>query len=90
MFKTENQCKIPQVLGATDGTRHTGKRGLRTLERIQGPRTERRTLSQRILPKEDPITKKPKVGSINDDHKEGQERNENKVNNFQRMNLPLL
>ena len=33
MFKTENQCKTPQVVGLTDGTRHTGKQGLRTLER---------------------------------------------------------
>ena len=49
MFKTENHCKTPQVPIATDGTRHTGKRGLRTLERTQGPWTERRTLSPRIL-----------------------------------------
>ena len=47
MYKTENQCKTSQVLGATGGTRHTGKRGLRNLERTQGSRTERRTLSLR-------------------------------------------
>ena len=33
MFKTENHCKTPQVVDATDGTRHTRKRGLRTLKR---------------------------------------------------------
>ena len=33
MFKTENHCKNPQVVDATDGTRQTRKRGLRTLKR---------------------------------------------------------
>lgn len=33
IFKTKNQCKTTQVLDATDDTRHTGKRGLSTLEK---------------------------------------------------------
>ena len=33
MFKTENQSKAPHVVGATGGTQHTRKQGLRTLER---------------------------------------------------------
>ena len=49
MFKTENQCETLQVLDASDGKRHTGKREMKTLEMIQGPRTERGTLSLRIL-----------------------------------------
>ena len=49
IFKTENQWKTTQVVSATDGTRHTGKRGLRTLERTEGPRTLRSTKSLRIL-----------------------------------------
>ena len=31
MFKTENHCKTPQVVAASDGIRHTRKRELRTL-----------------------------------------------------------
>ena len=44
MFKTENHCKTPQVVDATDGTQHTRKRGLRTLKK-----TLKRTLSLRTL-----------------------------------------
>ena len=33
MFKTENHCKTPHVVNATDGIQHTRKRGLRNLKR---------------------------------------------------------
>ena len=44
MFKTENQSKTSHVVGATDGTQHTRKRGLRTLERTHSLRILRRSL----------------------------------------------
>ena len=49
MFKTENHYNTPQVVDATDGTRHTRKRGLRTLKRTLSLRTLTRTLSLRTL-----------------------------------------
>ena len=54
MFKTENHCKTPQVVDATDGTRHTRK--LRT----EDPKEDAITES----PKEDPITKDPKENRV--------------------------
>ena len=45
VFKTENHCKTPQVVDATDGTRHTRKRGLRTLKRTLSLRALKETLS---------------------------------------------
>ena len=48
MFKTENHCKNPQVVDATDGTRQTRKRGLRTLKRTLSLRTLTRTLKRTL------------------------------------------
>ena len=49
MFKTENHCKTPQVVDATDGTRHTRKRGLRTLKRTLSLRALKKTLLSRKI-----------------------------------------
>ena len=49
MFKTENHCKIPQVVDAADSTRHTRKEGLRTLNKMLSLRTLKRILSLRTL-----------------------------------------
>ena len=49
MFKTENHCKTPQVVDATDGTRHTRKRGLRTLKRTLSLKVLKKTLSLKTL-----------------------------------------
>ena len=48
MFKRENHCKTPQVVDATDGTRHTRKRGLRTLQKMLSLRTLKRTLKRTL------------------------------------------
>ena len=49
MLKTENHCKTPKVVDATDGTRHTRKRGLRTLKRTLSARILKRTLKGTLL-----------------------------------------
>ena len=49
MFKIENHCKTPEVVDATDGTRHTRKRGLRTLKRMLSLRILKKTFSLRHL-----------------------------------------
>ena len=49
MFNEESHCKTPQVVDATDGKRHTRKRGLRTLNEMLSLRTLKRTLSLRTL-----------------------------------------
>ena len=49
MFNEESHCKTPQVVHATDGKRHTRKRGLRTLNEMLSLRTLKRTLSLRTL-----------------------------------------
>ena len=48
MFKTENHCKTPQVVDATDGTRNTRKRGLRTLNKMLSLRTLKRTIKRTL------------------------------------------
>ena len=48
MFKTENHCKTLQVVDATDGTRHTRKRGLRTVNKMLSLKTLKRTLKRTL------------------------------------------
>ena len=49
MWKIENHCKTPQIVDATDSSRHTRKRGLRTLNRTLSPRNLKKTLSLSTL-----------------------------------------
>ena len=49
MFKTENHWKTPQVVDTADGTRHTRKRGLRTLKKTLSLRALKTILSLKIL-----------------------------------------
>ena len=51
MFKTENHCKTPYVVDATDSTRYTRKRGLRTLKRTLSLSTLERTLKRTLKKK---------------------------------------
>ena len=46
MFKTENHCKTPQVVDATDGTPNTRKGRLRTLDKMLTLRTLKRTIKK--------------------------------------------